>query len=71
MISFIGSSLVMAGESKRGNNDGDDDTQFRYSFFEASKEKILGNLLKAEQLFLHCVELIGKEPAPHYELAII
>ncbi len=71
MISFIGSSLVMAGESKRGNNDGDDDTQFRYSFFEASKEKILGNLLKAEQLFLHCVELNGKEPAPHYELANI
>ncbi|NQY68270.1 MAG: tetratricopeptide repeat protein [Flavobacteriales bacterium] len=69
ILSLVGLSAY--AEKAEKNGDGTDVTSFRYSYFEASKEKVLGNLLKAEELFQNCVAINKNEPAPHYELASI
>lgn len=48
-----------------------DQMQFGYLFFNANKEKLLGNYEEAVHLFNECVQLAGKEPAPYYEMANI
>jgi len=44
---------------------------FSYSFYNASKERLLGNYEEAASLFNQCTQIAGKEPAPYYELANI
>jgi len=42
---------------------------FTYNFYEANKQKMLGNYDKAAGLYTKCTELKPNEPAPYYELA--
>lgn len=42
-----------------------------YIFFNANKEKALGNMDKAEELFAQCIRIDGKNDAAMYELANI
>lgn len=63
---------------KTGNTKGEegafsekDKVKFEYHFFNASKEKVLGNYELALNLFLQCAKINPKEPAPLYEIANI
>jgi tetratricopeptide (TPR) repeat protein len=40
-------------------------------YFNASREKMLGNIEEAESLFKQCIRLNPEEPSPYYELATI
>lgn len=44
---------------------------FDYLFFNANKEKILGNFDLAVGLYTQCIKINPKEPAPYYDLATI
>lgn len=44
---------------------------FDYLFFNANKERILGNYELAANLFAKCIQINPKEPTPYYELANI
>ncbi len=46
-----------------------DQTNFSFLFFNANKERILGNYQLAANLFTQCIQISPKEPAPYYELA--
>jgi tetratricopeptide (TPR) repeat protein len=48
-----------------------DQRDFNFIFHNANKERILGNYEIAANLFLQCIQLAPKEPAPYYELAHI
>lgn len=48
-----------------------DQVKFEHYFFNASKEKILGNYELALNLFLQCAKINPKEPTPLYEIALI
>jgi len=63
---------------KTGNTKGEegafsekDKVKFEYHFFNASKEKVLGNYELALNLFLQCAKINPKEPTPLYEIANI
>ncbi len=49
----------------------EDQTNFSFLFFNANKERILGNYQLAANLFLQCIQIAPKEAAPYYELAHI
>jgi tetratricopeptide (TPR) repeat protein len=42
---------------------------FKYSFFEANKNKMLGNYENAISYYIKCTEFLPEEPSPYYELA--
>lgn len=44
---------------------------FAYSYFEANKEKMLGNTDKALTLYLQCLRIDGKSHAAMYEAALL
>ncbi|PJB14562.1 MAG: hypothetical protein CO118_08005 [Flavobacteriales bacterium CG_4_9_14_3_um_filter_32_8] len=48
-----------------------DQTNFSFIFFNANKERILGNYQLAANLFLQCIQIAPKEATPYYELAHI
>ena len=48
-----------------------DQINFSFIFFNANKERILGNYQLAANLFLQCIQIASKEAAPYYELAHI
>lgn len=48
-----------------------DRLNFDYSYLNANKEKILGNLELAAGLYSQCIKINPREPAPYYELATI
>lgn len=41
------------------------------TYFNASREKMLGNMEDAENLYKQCIRLNPQEPSPYYELATI
>ncbi len=43
--------------------------EFNYSFFEGSKQKMLGNLNESGAYYLRCIELFPESAAANYELA--
>ena len=43
--------------------------EFNYSFFEANKQKMLGNLNESGAYYLKCIELFPESAAANYELA--
>ncbi|GAB4249859.1 MAG: tetratricopeptide repeat protein [Vicingaceae bacterium] len=48
-----------------------DEANFTYMFFNATKEKILGNYEVAAALYQKCIDLNPREGAPYYELGMI
>ena len=48
-----------------------DRINFNFIFFNANKERILGNYQLAANLFLQCIQISPKEANPYYELAHI
>ena len=48
-----------------------DQIHFNYTFYNASKARLLGNYEEAAGLFNQCIQIAAKEAAPYYELANI
>jgi tetratricopeptide (TPR) repeat protein len=75
-VAILYSSCNSSKKAVNKNGDGDnfaekDKVKFEYHFFNASKEKVLGNYELALNLFLQCAKINPKEPTPLYEIANI
>lgn len=55
----------------KGTESDKDIIQFKFLFHNATKEGMLGNYAKAASLYMQCIQVNPKEPAPYYELAHI
>lgn len=44
---------------------------FEYIYFNANKERLLGNYQVAAGLFNECIQMVPSEPSPYYEIAKI
>ena len=68
LISFPGDLHAQRADRKDKNKGRQENTAV---FLEANSEKLLGNLVKAKELFLQCLELDPEDAASMYELARI
>lgn len=76
LVSFILFIFVACSVSNRGKVNSQKDLkaekkqiEFQYSFFEANKQKMLGNINEAGAYYLRCIELIPESAAANYEFA--
>ena len=58
-----------AGAAKKNSISEKDKTNYEFKFHNATKEKILGNIERAANLYAECVKINNTQPTPYYELA--